>query len=127
MPSLKPPNAQQSSPWIDLRAEETFNDDYPLLHAPPESVIMVRLNQISQRDELISTQILAGYLERVSRDHGIFLRPIGFYDQDFICLPFAPDAFFFMTEGEYLLTNGMLIQNPYLGIAFDLYPPSIQA
>jgi len=88
---------------------------------------MVRLNRINHQDELIDFQIMAGYLENISRDHGIYLRPIGTHNEDFITLPFAPDAFFFMADGDYLLSNGSLIQNPFMGAAFDLYPPSIQA
>lgn len=111
------------SRWNELAPDAFVDKDHPILKAMRGTLVLVRLNQIGNDDELLSSEILAGRLVRANRSEGFVLSLVGKKSGEELFLPLVPGAFNLIDRGRYQLSCGTIIHNPdFLG-AFDIYRP----
>ena len=110
--------------WNELVPEAFAERDHPVLRAMRGTLILVRMNQIGQDDELLSTEILAGRLIRANRSEGFVLSLVGKKSGQELFLPLVPAAFNLIDRGRYALSCGTVVHNPEFLGAFDVYRSS---
>ncbi len=116
--SKKDPDAR----WNDLVPGMIADPNHPMLRAMRGTMILVRLNQVSMEDELLSFEILAGRLARANRSEGFVLSLVGGKSGEELFLPLVPAAFNLVEPGQYQLSCGAVIVDPAFLAAFDIYP-----
>ncbi|MBW8879893.1 MAG: hypothetical protein JF615_00315 [Asticcacaulis sp.] len=110
--------------WEELVPEAFADRNHPILRAMRGTLILVRLNQIGENDELLSSEILAGRLIRANRSEGFVLSLVGKKSGQELCLPLVPAAFNLVDRGRYQLSCGTVVHNPEFLGAFDIYRSS---
>jgi hypothetical protein len=117
MSKKKDPDAR----WNELAPELIADPNHPILRAMRGTLILVRLNQISPDEEMLSFEILAGRLVRANRSEGFVLSLVGGKSGEELFLPLVPAAFNLIGPGQYQLSCGAVIADPAFLAAFDIY------
>ncbi len=110
-----------SARWNELEPDLFGGRDHPILRAMRGTIVMVRINQIGDNDDLLSVDIMAGQLIRANRSEGLVLSLVGLRAGEELFLPLVPDAFTMLAPGAYQLSCGTIIRDPEFLGAFDLY------
>lgn len=111
----------ENARWNELVPEAFAEGTDPIVRAMLGKVAIIRLNLIDARDELISSEIIAGRVIRANRAEGFVLSLLGQKVGELFYLPLVTDAFSMIDQGDYGLSCGTAIRNPDFQAAFDIY------
>ncbi|ESQ79900.1 hypothetical protein [Asticcacaulis sp. YBE204] len=117
MPCKKTPPAR----WNELEPDAFGEAGDPLVRVMLGKLVIIRLNQIDARDEMIGSEIIAGKVVRANRAEGFVLSLVGQRKGEEFYLPLVPQAFKLIDPGDYGLSCGTPIRDPDFQAAFDIY------